>query len=99
MKTTLLFYIFIFYSFNLLGQNSDRNGFTPLVNGTEYKITSSITEGIPPQEGDIIKISLNKFDSKGQLIFSTTMLDAPNGVEMILNKNIIPGDIMDVFLK
>lgn len=98
MKTTLLFYIFIFFSFNLLGQNSDRNGFIPLINGTEYKITKSNTNGFSPQVGDIIKISLDKFDSKGQLIFSTNMLDTPNGVEMILNKNIVPGDIMDVFL-
>jgi FKBP-type peptidyl-prolyl cis-trans isomerase len=99
MKTTLLSYIFILFSFNLLGQKSEKIGFIPLINGTEYKITTSNTDGVSPQIGDIIKISLDKFDSKGLLIFSTTMLDAPNGVEMILNKNILSGDIMDVFLR
>lgn len=99
MKNVILFYISILFSFNLSGQKSYSNDYIPLVNGTKYKITEVNNSRNSPQIGDIIKISLDKFDSKGQLIFSTNMLDAPNGVEMVLNKNILPGDIMDVFLK
>lgn len=98
MKHILLLYFYIFISFQVLGQNSDYE-FTPLVNGTEYKVTQQIVDGNFPKKGDIIKISLEKYDSEGQLIFSTEMLDAPNGVEMILNEKHIPGDIMDVFTR
>ncbi|HUH74306.1 MAG TPA: FKBP-type peptidyl-prolyl cis-trans isomerase [Chitinophagales bacterium] len=99
MKNVLFLCIYILCIFPVTGQNSDDKEYSHLFNGTAFKITHSIENGSSPKKGDYIKMSLEKYDSDGQLIFSTEMLDASNGIEMILNENHIAGDIMDVFAK
>ena len=99
MKNTILFIFFALYASNIIGQNTNDIEYRPLINGTEYKITQENNAGNSPKKGDLIKMTLYKFDNQGQLIFSTEMLDAPNGVEMVLSEKHLPGDIMDVFLQ
>lgn len=99
MKKTILFSILLIFCFHISAQVKDSNDFVGYTNGTEYKIIQTNINGSYPKNGDIIKITLFKYDPDGQLVFSTEMLDAPDGIEMTLNENHTPGDIMDVFLK
>jgi FKBP-type peptidyl-prolyl cis-trans isomerase len=72
-------------------------GFTAGANKTYYKI-HGFSAGKRPVWGDIIKMSLEKYDPEGQLMFSTALLDTEGGVEMELKKDGWDGDITEIFL-
>lgn len=72
-------------------------GFTVGTNKTYYKI-HGFSAGKQPVWGDIIKMSLEKYDTEGKLMFSTALLDAEGGVEMELKKDGWDGDITEIFL-
>ncbi|MCO5232577.1 MAG: FKBP-type peptidyl-prolyl cis-trans isomerase [Chitinophagales bacterium] len=70
-----------------------------LDNGSQYIITQSSQDSSRPKKGDVIKMKLAKYAQDGTLIFDTEMLNMPDGVEMTIQDDFIPGDILDVFLR
>jgi len=85
-------------SFYVAAQSFDEaKTYRTLDNGTRYFL-GQFTAGTHPSWNDIIRMSLEKYGPDGQLIFSTTMLDAPQGIEMELKDNVWPGDVTEVFL-
>jgi FKBP-type peptidyl-prolyl cis-trans isomerase len=75
----------------------DLRNYQSLDNGTRY-FSQGYATGDHPDWNDIIRMSLEKYGPDGQLIFSTAMLDAPQGIEMELKDNVWPGDVTEVFL-
>lgn len=71
--------------------------FTVYNQQTYYKI-HGFSAGKRPVWGDVIKMSLEKYDPEGKLMFSTALLDIEGGVEMELKKDGWDGDITEIFL-
>jgi FKBP-type peptidyl-prolyl cis-trans isomerase len=88
----------IFFSAWLTAQTiQDLRIYRSLDNGTRY-FSGQYATGNHPEWNDMIRMSLEKYGPDGQLIFSTAMLDAPQGIEMELKDNVWPGDVTEVFL-
>jgi|GEM_PF-3845380 len=100
MKRGFLLQIFFLVIHYCLQAKNDSipGSFSTLDNGTRYMIHTS-SGGESPVTGDMIRMSLKKFLPDNTLQFSTEMLDAPDGIEMTLQNNYWPGDILDVFLR
>ncbi|MCO5230641.1 MAG: FKBP-type peptidyl-prolyl cis-trans isomerase [Chitinophagales bacterium] len=69
-----------------------------IANHTRYVITQSSKDTTHPKKGDIIKMKLAKYTQSGTLLFDTELLNMPEGVEMSIQDDFVPGDILDVFL-
>ena len=70
-----------------------------IANGTKYVITKSVSKGRSPKRGDLITMKLEKYNSQGNLIFSTDMMSDDDRAEMTIYNKITPGDILEVFMK
>lgn len=93
----LILTFFLSLTLHVVGQNKDNRAlFLNLENGTTYSI-KGFSGGEMPVWNDYIRMSLEKYSSDGELIFSTNMLDATNGVEMELRPDVWDGDITHVF--
>lgn len=94
MKLRYIFFVVSFLIWDFaLAQDT-----VSIANHTRYVITQSSMDTSHPQKGDIIKMKLSKYTQNGILLFDTELLNMPEGVEMTIQDDFIPGDILDVFL-
>jgi FKBP-type peptidyl-prolyl cis-trans isomerase len=98
MRCLFLLLVGLLVHVHLLAQSFNTGeGFNLIPNNTFYK-AHSFSVGESPSWGDFIRMKLDKYEPDGRLLFSTSMLNMHEGVEMELRKDGWEGDITDVFL-
>jgi FKBP-type peptidyl-prolyl cis-trans isomerase len=98
MRCLFFFFVCLLLHAGIFAQTfKPEEGFQFIPFCTHYKV-HAFSVGESPVWGDYIRMKLDKYKPDGSLLFSTSMLNMEDGIEMELRKDGWAGDVTEIFL-